>query len=185
MSDLSCGISGSTGAEVVARINENTNNLSDLKTPSASIWDGAVLADQQALRDFYGEQTITVVGGNFSAKSYPDGSVLGFTDNGKFEMSANGTLFMSQNITTPTFGAGTEIAGKWVSAPYEVSYPVIHVGTTTGGIGFIDDGTAEYWLSVIAYDSDSRWEVKAYNNATFSTGVGITSFEVSCIGRWK
>ena len=57
-----------------------------------SAWSGTVIADEQALRDFYGDQSITVQGANFSAKSYPDGSVVGSTDNGSFTMSANGDL---------------------------------------------------------------------------------------------
>ncbi len=60
-------------------------------TPSSG-WAGTTIADQAALRNFYGDQNITVQGGSFSAKAYPDGSVVGSTDNGSFEMFANGTM---------------------------------------------------------------------------------------------
>jgi len=156
MADLTCGLTGSTGQEIVERINENTaaviNKVNktgdtitgDLESESvgaggstilspvdSSAWSGTALADEQALRDFYGDQTITVQGSNFSATSYPDGSVVGSTDNGNFEMRANGRLEIASTAQTYTNTAIINVYGSTSGDSYKrgtdvwITYPII------------------------------------------------------------
>ena len=142
----------------------------DIKAPIASNskWVGIVLADQQALRDFYGDQSITVAGANFSAKSYPDGSVVGSTDNGNFTMRANGSLdctgistgdaiaivdvvFPIQNIAIPFVGI---IVKSSVSR-----FSTVTSSITADGFPFkvfSYDGTAT--ASAISWNSVGRWK---------------------------
>jgi len=79
-------------------------SIHNFPNANSSQWQGIAIADQQALRDYYNDQTITVLGANMIAKSYPDGSVVGSTDSGRFIMRANGEMI----ATLGTFNDSTQ-----------------------------------------------------------------------------
>ncbi len=170
MVELSCGISGSTGAEVVNRINEN----SIISNPTHSGWDGTALVSQQALRDFYDDQTITVQGGNFSAKSYPDGSVTGSTDNGYFEMSANGILECEKQVSI------VPVANTISSVTYE--FPIVFTSTTYRVSQSVHTAVPESSVKMFSFaePTTTQCEVYVYRVNTYST-----SIHTSTKGRWK
>ncbi len=105
MANLTCGANGSNGQEVVDAINGNTSAIvgkADKILASDAAWDGTDLIDEQALRDFYGDQSIAVGVGitALSMKTYPDGSVVGSSSLGRFEMRANGALNITHTFST-------------------------------------------------------------------------------------
>lgn len=89
---VTCGASGSSGQEIVDAINENENQIINTNN---SIKDRVPKTGFQNTEDWNGESyddSAFWVGTNPSAKIYPDGSVLGVTDNGTYTRHSNGSL---------------------------------------------------------------------------------------------
>jgi len=143
--------------------------------PTDGKWAGTAIADEQALRDFYGNQTITVQGANFSAKSFPDGSVVGSTDNGSFEMSANGGLEMR------TYAVGLSGTSAW-------GFPIKAVGVTstsdtlfTGNV--LRSSTLSPWFVSFRSPLNTQIVFNVYDNT--GTVVDSAACRLGYFGRWK
>ncbi len=139
---------------------------------SASEWVGTTIADQVALRNFYGDQTVTIAGANFTAKGYPDGSVTGSTDNGKFEMKANGEISMNHYVTIGAIDSPS--ANPEFYKDYDWYKPI---ETTSGQHSAISqDGRVSSLHGTSAYVKFRAYNVNSGSHA---------DTKILFIGRWK
>lgn len=137
-----------------------------------SSWDG----------DNY-DDSLYWVGTNPSAKIYPDGSVVGTTDNGTYTRYPNGNLECKRTIATDhpnsTLTGGVYVSGKVFSLT-----PCLFISTPQGAIAHFQDNTGSgFWVKGRASTND--WTTVAYRNETFSTGANIGNIQLTAIGRWK
>ncbi len=142
-----------------------------------SNWDGTVLADEQALRDFYGDNSIAVAGVNFTAKSYPDGSVVGSTDNGTFVMRANGMLTALMNENS----SGT-------NSPTDYFYPIVFIDfpVANGSIKVSATTTDIESLTYRTIDTDKISFITSRNiGGTEANEYTVRAVYTSIQGRWK
>jgi len=137
--------------------------------PTDPAWDGTTIADEAALRNYYGDQSITVAGGSFTAKSYPDGSVVGSTDNGDFAMSANGNL--------ESRGTSASVMG-----PTPITFPIVFIDATYSIQGTRAGGGTISQFAAFGAREVSYVNAIMYNTDGTAVAIGA-SWEAR--GRWK
>lgn len=167
---------GTLDAQVIA--------LEAISIPVASDvgWDGTVLADIQALRDFYGDQAITegVGATGFTAKSYPDGSVVGSNSLGSFEFMANGKL--SVHCTGSDFITTTSKGNVFYNNGSELFYPIVFTSIQTAIPIASESGSSATAISPYGYNGSLSGIIVGAFGAV-ATDAFINN--VHTIGSWK
>jgi len=140
-------------------------------------WDGVSLTEQEVI-DFYGVGSLTLQGTFVSAKSYPDGSIVGSNSNGNFTMSANGTLEVDKDVFY-TYGIqNTDLhQGSF-------NYPIVFNGAvtiTTADIRGDNGQTYSARLYIYAALSPSSFSFNFWKEQAD----GSFSYSYVAKGRWK
>jgi len=157
--------------------------LSEIKKGGASELVEASSEVVTAGQDWAGVTYIDpdAVGANPTAKIYPDGSIVGSTDNGSYTKYPNGDLECSIYIgPTPT----TSISGPiYISVGTSWLFPmrfftIPRVITTTEG----DTSNYASWGAIIA-EGPSVSSVKLFAIGTTNSGSGFLAGNAK--GRWK
>ncbi|MBL4795942.1 MAG: hypothetical protein JKY50_00860 [Oleispira sp.] len=128
-------------------------------------WAGATYTDPDA------------VGANPTAKIYPDGTVVGETDNGKYTKYPNGDL-ICYDIPMPTidFTVG--------AVSFSAMFPVAFIDTPAGGYNSLDTASASRSLP---YGSMSVIHSTTFANLLVGAVLAATAsgFKSFATGRWK
>ncbi len=160
----------------------SSNKIEELTgTNPSSGWNGVAGTTEQELRDFYNNQTIAIQGSNLTFKMYPDGSVVGSTTNGSFELRANGRVECSKasvgalNVYTPI--------GVVYEGHKEMVYPIKF---TSGNVPIISSSAkavqAGYnWASAHELVTVDGFRLRIFGSS--STGAADASYTAT--GRWK
>ena len=125
---------------------------------------------------------LNIVGANPYATLYPDGSIVGGSDNGTFIMWANGKLECYVKVTETvalTSASGTIFKASII---YK-TFPIVFTARI-GAHGSITDpagGAASVWVSRL-YDTSTQVGVNLMSSVSQSVSVDAM---ITVIGRWK
>jgi len=163
-----------TATDVQAAINELDTEKVKITTVVAATtqdWDGVSYTDPDA------------VGANPTAKIYPDGSVVGSTDNGSYTKYANGDLECYGTSATITGGDVYGSTGlKFNSTPLIIDLPMAF--TTTAEMSALSNTTvhttANSWGDVEIFNTTS---LKGYIWSGQAAATAKLSYIVT--GKWK
>ena len=155
-------------------INLNLSNdfvkLTAAVLSSGQNWEGIDYIDSDA------------VGSNPIAKIYPDGTIVGSTDNGSYVKFPNGELSVNgKRTTSPSIASGTS------TALYLRSYPILFISEPTVAWD-LKIGNHSAWFSIIyterPYDASTVSEAKYYIYSTYTT-THYAYISYIAKGRWK
>ena len=120
------------------------------------------------------------VGANPVATLYPDGTIIGSTDNGEYIKYADGTLICtgSKSITT---SISVSFSGSFISTSQSFSYPLVFVDTPTPTVFGRPSGR----LCWIMSDSFNSSAVAFYLTSPTSQASATGTFSYMATGRWK
>jgi len=143
--------------------------------PLSSAWDGIALTTSTvpSLSD------VGIIGDNSSAKIYPDGTIIGKSDNGNFIKYPNGVLEcfgITVQLTTSI------LYGSVVASPELIVYmPILFIDANLISSSQRVSQVNYYGYSNIEPVGTDRISVRTYSGG--STGQGKVSWSVK--GRWK
>ena len=134
-----------------------TQVLQDYIDANGSVtWDGATYVDPDA------------IGANPTAKIYPDGSIVGSTDNGNYTKWANGNLEV-RRIAPSTL----------------IELPIAFVGLKHYSFSYIVDSASNTYSTQVISETVNTVTIKNYfNNTTQISETGVTT-KMIVLGRWK
>ena len=137
-------------------------------------WDGVPYTDPDA------------IGANATAKIYPDGSIVGSTDNGSYVAYANGKLVMTRYETDTVFGTGIDRGGFFFSPQVDFPFPHENVGSAIGSVSN-DITSIGYIVNGIAVDGvdGGEWRLHLIRGSNFETGQFTGAIELIAHGFWK
>lgn len=124
------------------------------------------------------------IGANPTAKIYPDGTIVGSTDNGAYTKYPNGELQVIRDYSNSVnLGPGAEVI-------YTLSQPIASLQTWTGWAGkiLLDNGVdaKNRALPYVHYSSGSGSTVLfALRNVSTDTITRMASLRLNFEGRWK
>jgi len=145
----------------------------------SSGWDGNSLTEQQ-LTDFYGVGSVTIVGAFASAKSYPDGSIVGSTDNGHFELRANGSLYVHKIDSSVGITTSTASGQIFSSTDTTFNFP-IHFVSAPKVNPVPRNISGRVWATTREAPTTTSIRLRILGSA--NTDSGYHSYEAT--GRWK
>ncbi len=147
-----------------------SHTTTDVNT-SGQDWAGIVYIDPDA------------VGANPTAKIYPDGSIVGSTDNGSYTKYPNGYLeCRNSNLSTVYMAQNATTSGHWVYPCAFSAQPKIAI-FAKGNLGVSYDYTYAVGADYVGYGEpldNCRWSVLKTGPHTMPTRVSG-----SVTGRWK
>jgi len=139
--------------------------------------EGVVLSGQD-LTD------VGIIGTNPEATKYPDGSIVGSSDNGSFTKFANGNV-TAFNIISGTVDINVALGNIYrtsnITAP---SFPITLTSVESKSYSVTSSNTTNVWNTTSAGDTDTSWDIFRLQHALSSTGVTYR-MSLSVKGRYK
>lgn len=165
-------IDGSTGIDKINAELAGVAQTTSVVNTAGQNWSGVTYTDPDA------------VGSNPTAKIYPDGSVVGSTDNGSYTKYPDGTYIMNVETTITSYA--------WTAngSVYYSLHPILDnvypmdtnlITPRSATIGRNVRGTGVAWTSVRSIHSD-RVNVCLWQASTSTSGSYYLNIEIN--GRW-
>ncbi len=144
--------------------------------PLSSAWDGLVLTTETSPT----LASLNIIGTNPEAKLYPDGSIVGSSDNGEFTMWANGKL---ECTGASTYTTATTTADFVVVFPISMPETYHTSQTMRGAPEGADRGKTSAYIYGVSSTGMTCRQI-AENTADVSSFDSM-SMTWMTIGRWK